>query len=130
MSYTIPTSFLRKPFIWKYSIVDIVRTLLALLFIFLIMSSLTIYLHTQIQERSLSLSKKIVEYVTTTDNTNTLEPKKVHFVVDSTFSFPIHYKDKISTGYILRDVDTDIKYIYTNTGGENGSSTLTRYWEK
>jgi len=72
----------------------------------------------------------MVEYVTVQEDIDLSNPQTINLVVDSTFIFPIHYRDKFSTGYILKDMDTGVKYIYTNTGGENGGSTLTRYWEK
>jgi hypothetical protein len=118
-----------RPFIGKYTIWDIIKSVISVIFIMITMSALTIYIHTQIESRSLDISKKTVEYVNANLD-NISKNQKINFVVEEAFVFPIHYRDKISTGYIVKDTNTGVKYIYTNTGGENGGSTFTRYWEK
>jgi len=130
MTIPILSNWLCKPFIGRYSIFDIIKSLLAVIFIFIIMSSLTIYIHAQIEEKSLHLSKQMVEYITVSGDIDPTTVQTINLVVESSFTFPIHYKHGPSTGYILKDTSTGVKYIYTNTGGEDGGSTFTRYWEK
>lgn len=121
--------FVRKPFLGKYSISDIFRSILAFVFITITVSCLIFYIHVQIEERTQQVNQKLIEYVCTDKTYHDVVPGSVKFSVESIVEFPISHSPKHSTGYIIKDDSTGVRYVYINTG-KNGYSVMTRYWEK
>lgn len=107
---------------------DIIRSTLATVFIIILMSFLTLYIHKQIDERATYLSNKNIKYIYVNEDTRHI-PGSSRLVVESVIDFPISYGGEFKSGYIIKDEATDVKYIFINYG-KNGNSIMTRYWEK
>jgi hypothetical protein len=121
----------KRPILHTYSVLDFARTLLTIIFISILISSLTIFIHEEIQRGA--DKNKVVEYVNM-QNHDIVFDNGIEYMPDliikRVLKFPLAYNENNTTGYILQDKKTGVKYIYIHTGGPGGGPALTRYWEK
>lgn len=122
-----------KPLVGRYSVLDFARTGLAVIFIMVCMSALTLYLHYAV-EKARQESVTTVEYVNMqqediTDGFGTLIAKAPDLVIDRIIEFPMSYNKLDMHGYILVDSTTNMRYLYLRTG-DNKAIAITKYWTK
>lgn len=127
---TKSTRWFDKPFIGQYSLLDFSRTGIALAFIFLCMTFLTLYVHHQVEETAEIKAGVRVEYVNMTredvyNNAGTLILQAPDMVIDKILEFPVSYDKLGMQGYIILDTVTGVRYMWIRN--EFGVA-ITKYW--
>lgn len=121
-----------KPFLGQYSIVDFIRTGMALIFIALCVSFIFLYIHQQIDFSS--KRDMLIEYVNMqrddiVDPDNHLILKAPDLVIDKILEFPITYNKLDIYGYILLDTETSGRYLFLRSG-DGTRMAITKYWSE
>lgn len=121
-----------KPFIGRYSVIDFARTGIAIIFIMLCMSFLTLYVHKAVNETAIKKREIRVEYINFQQDDEYIGDSDLireapDLVIDEIIKFPISYNKFDIHGYMLLDPDTGARYLYVRNG-DGSAMAVTRYW--
>lgn len=126
-----------KSIFFKYSLCDILKSFIAGIIIIICISLVSIYTHIQIENLKESKRFVIVNDIAIVSQKNlrnaiNKDTKIVtpNFTVDSILELSPDSNGNPIAAYILKDEDTNVKYLYMYVGGRHGGPTITRYWDK
>lgn len=116
--------------IGQYSTIDFARTGIALIFITMCVTFITLYIHKSVDETTQNKLAIHTEFVNMTRNSvydpaNNLVLKAPELVIDRILEFPVSYDKLDMQGYIILDTVTGVRYIYLRNAF---GITFTKYW--
>lgn len=123
--------WIEKPILGQYSPLDFARTGLAIIFIGVCMSALTLYVHHQID--TVKNDSVVIEYINMAredvyDEENGIIVAAPDLIIDRILEFPVAYNKYGTHAYILRDKSPEAggaRYLYVHN---DKGIAITRYW--